>query len=195
MKPIHFYTFKECNEYIWSDAFRYNGNYKLFSFLKLYLTAIGFRYTVWMRLCSYFMGRKWLLPLYVISIIRLKHLSYKSGIQISWKTKIGKGFYIGHFGTIVISPLAVLGNNVNISQGCCIGAANRGKRKGAATIGDSVYLGPGSMVVGAVTVGNNVCVGANAVVTSDLPDRACVGGVPAKILSMDGVDYYIEKTV
>lgn len=192
---MRFISFHECKNYICSDAYRYYGNSGLVTFWKLYIFTIGFRYTVWMRLCTYFMTRKWALPLYAWSIFRVKHLSYKSGIQISWKTQIGKGFYIGHFGTIVVSPMAVIGNNVNISQGCCVGAANRGPRKGSATIGNCVYLGPGSKVVGAVKIGNNVCVGANAVVTSDIPDEACVGGVPAKIISMDGIDSYIEKTV
>ncbi len=192
---MRFNSFKECKDFILSDAFRYNGNYGILAFIRLYFVTIGFRYTVWMRLCSYLMTRKFLLPLYVLSIIRLKHLSYKSGIQISWKTSIGKGFYIGHFGTVVISPNAVIGNNVNISQGCCIGAANRGARKGTAKIGDCVYLAPGCKVIGKVVIGNNVCVGANAVVTHDIPSEACVGGVPAKILSMDGIDAYVDKTV
>lgn len=91
--------------------------------------------------------------------------------------------------------MAILGKNVNISQGCCVGAANRGKRKGAATIGNCVYLGPGCKVVGAVNIGNNVCVGANAVVTNDIPDEACVGGIPAKIQPMEGVESCIGKTV
>lgn len=154
---MKFETFSECREYIWSDAYRYIGCHKLLPFLKLYFVTIGFRYSVWMRLCTYFMNRKWAFLLYVLAILRIKHLSYKSGIQVSWKTSIGKGFYIGHFGTIVISPMAILGKNVNISQGCCIGAANRGKRKGAAIIGNSVYLGPECKIVGYVNIGNNVC--------------------------------------
>lgn len=192
---MKFISFKECIDYIWADAYRYIGTYNWITVILLYIKTIGFRYTVWMRLCTYFMTRRWAMLLYACAIFRLKHLSYKSGIQISWKTQIDKGFYIGHFGTIVISPLAVLGKNVNISQGCCVGAANRGIRKGAAVIGDCVYLGPGCKIVGAVNIGNNVCVGANAVVTSDIPDEACVGGIPAKVISMNGVESYVEKTV
>lgn len=192
---MHFDSFKQCREYIWSDAYRYNGNYNYLPFLRLYIVTIGFRYTVWMRLCSYFMTRKLAFLFYAWAIFRLKHLSYKSGIQISWKTKIGRGFYIGHFGSIVISPNAIIGDNVNISHGCGIGAANRGPKKGAAIIGNCVYFGPGCKIVGKVNIGNNVCIGANAVVTHDIPDEAVVGGVPAKILSMDGIESYIEKTV
>lgn len=192
---MKFLSFKECRDFIWADAYRYTGNYKWSSFMRLYFVTIGFRYTVWMRLCTYLMTRKSLIFLYYLSLFRLKHLSYKSGIQISWKTKIGKGFYIGHFGTIVVSPLAVLGENVNVSQGCCIGAANRGRRKGAATIGSSVYLGPGSKIVGSVSIGNNVCIGANAVVTEDLPDGAVGGGIPCKILSFKGSEFYVNNKV
>ena len=192
---MKFDSFKLCVDYILSDAYRYNGNYKLLSLFRLYIVTIGFRYTFWMRVCSYLMTRKLLFPLYCLAIIRIKLVSYSSGIQISWKTKIGRGFYIGHFGTIVVSPCAVLGNNINISQGCCIGAANRGKRKGAAILGNNIYLAPGCKIVGRVIIGNNVCVGANAVVTCDIPDEACVGGVPAKVLSMDGIDSYVENQV
>lgn len=192
---MKFQSFNECVAYIRADAYRYNGNYKWISLLRLYFVTIGFRYCVWMRLCAYLSSRRFLFPFYLFAILRIKQVSYRSGIQISWKTKIGKGFYIGHFGTIVVSPDAIIGNNVNISQGVCIGAANRGVRKGAATIGDCVYFAPGCKVVGAVKIGNNVCVGANAVVTKDVADYACVGGVPAKILSFDGVSGYINNII
>ena len=56
-------------------------------------------------------------------------------------------------------------------------------------------MGPGSKVVVAVKIGNNVCIGANAVVTNDVPDEACVAGIPAKIISMNGVESYIERKV
>lgn len=191
----YFSSFKECRRSIKSSAFRYNGSSKFLPTLKLYFFTIGFRYIVWMRLCSYFMDRRIWLPIYFLSLVYLRHLQFKSGIQISWKTIIGDGFYIGHFGNIVVSPMAVLGKNINISQGVCIGAANRGSRQGAATIGNSVYIGPGSKIVGAVNIGDDVCIGANAVVTSDIVTHACVGGVPATILSMNGTFKYIENTI
>ena len=117
------------------------------------------------------------------------------GIQIPWGTHIGKGFYIGHFGTIVVNGGAVIGDNVNISQGVTIGQTNRGKRKGVPVIGNGVYIGPGAKVIGKVTIGNNVAIGANAVVTEDVPDNACVAGVPAKIVSMNGAEGYVNRKV
>lgn len=117
------------------------------------------------------------------------------GIQIPYKTKIGKGFYIGHFGTIIVNGNAVIGDNVNISQGVTIGQANRGKRKGVPIIGNEVYIGPGAKIVGKVVIGNNVAIGANAVVTNDIPDNACVVGVPARIINMQGAEGYVNNKV
>lgn len=136
-----------------------------------------------MRWCAFLAGR------------RLRSCSIRYGIQIPHATCIGKGFYIGHFGTIVVNGGAVLGRNVNISQGVTVGQANRGPRKGCATIGDNVYIGPGAKIVGAVRIGSDVAVGANAVVTCDLPDHAVAAGVPARVLSLRGSIGYINRTV
>lgn len=77
------------------------------------------------------------------------------GIQISWNNKIRKGFYIGHYGTIVRSQWRYhLGNNVNISQGVTLGQANKGKHKGCPVIRNEVYyIGPVAKIIGKVTIG------------------------------------------
>lgn len=69
-----------------------------------------------------------------------------------------------------------------VTIGRCIG----GNRPGVPTIGNNVFIGAGAKIIGAVKLGNNIIVGANAVVTKDVPDGAIVGGVPAKIISMEG---------
>ncbi|WP_240053851.1 DapH/DapD/GlmU-related protein [Bacteroides uniformis] len=51
-------------------------------------------------------------------------------------------------------------------------------------VGDNCYFGVGVKVIGSVRIGNNVTIGANAVVTHDIPDNAVVGGVPAKIIKI-----------
>lgn len=51
-------------------------------------------------------------------------------------------------------------------------------------VGDDCYFGLGVKIIGSVRIGNNVTVGANAVITKDIPDNAIVGGVPAKIIKM-----------
>jgi serine O-acetyltransferase len=58
--------------------------------------------------------------------------------------------------------------------------------RGSPTIGDRVYVGSGARLIGRITIGNDVAIGANAVVTKNLPDNAVAVGVPAKIISYEG---------
>lgn len=186
-------SFNDLKKCLSDDAFRYNG--KGNGKLKLMLTEPGYRYIFWMRFCSYLKNNKLWFPVFLYARWRLRACSYRFGIQIPPSTRIGNGFYIGHFGGIVINPRATLGKNVNISQGVTIGQASRGPKKGCAEIGDCVYIGPGAKIVGAVKIGNHVAIGANAVVTKDLPDQAVAAGVPAKIISFNGSAEYIIRTV
>lgn len=179
-------------ELINSDLHRYFGGGK---FLKAYIAIPGFKYTCILRLIQGIEKHRCLLPLTILFKIKLTLMQRHYGIQIPYKTKIGKGFYIGHFGTIIVNGNAVIGDNVNISQGVTIGQANRGKRKGVPIIGNEVYIGPGAKIVGKVVIGNNVAIGANAVVTNDIPDNACVVGVPARIINMQGAEGYVNNKV
>lgn len=148
-----------------------------------------------MRICSYLSKSRFQLPFFLCAYLMLRHLSYKSGFQISYRTEIGMGFYIGHFGTVIVNSDAKLGKNINLSPGVVIGMANRGKNKGVAVLEDNIYVGPGAKIVGAVHIGNNVAIGANAVVTKDLPDNVSVAGVPAKVLSFAGSENYVNRRV
>lgn len=192
---MKFDSFSQCKEYIRSDAYRYIGTYSRAKRLKLYLTVIGFKYTAIMRICCYLRSRRWLYPLYILFWLKLRRISYKSGIQIDSCTQIGKGFYIGHFGCIVVSDKAIIGDNVNISQGITIGRTNRGEKQGVPTIGNEVYIGPGAKIIGGIHIGNNITIGANAVVTNDIPDNACAVGIPAKIISYSGSEGYVNRKV
>lgn len=184
---------KECISFIRSDLFRYRGSSSITVFFRAYFTNPGFKYSFWMRLTGWLSHHKLYSPIYLLSKLILLHYSYKFGIEIPSRTRIGRGFYIGHFSCIIVSLDAVIGNNVNISQGVTIGASNRGKHKGVPIIGDEVYIGPGAKIIGNITIGNRVCIGANAVVTEDVPDNSVVGGIPAKILSMGGSEGYINR--
>ena len=94
------------------------------------------------------------------------------GIEIPRSAQIGAGFYIGHFGGIMICPQAIIGKNCNISQGVTIGLSGKGDKYGAPIIGDNVYMAPGAKIFGMIKVGNNVKIGANAVIHKDIPDNA-----------------------
>ena len=185
-------TFKEVKDLIKGDLYRYTGGGKFF---KSILLVPGFKYMCVWRLLQYTGSHKAFFIFDVLLKIKLTLMQRHYGIQIPRNTKIGKGFYIGHYGTIVINEAAIIGDNVNISHGVTIGQANRGKRIGAAIIGNQVYIGPGAEIIGKVVIDNNVAIGANAVVTHDIPNDACVGGIPAKIISMNGAENYINRTV
>lgn len=125
----------------------------------------------------------------------LLHRSHKYGISIPRTVKIGKGFYIGYFGTIIVHGAVTIGDNVNISQGVTVGVTNRGNKQGVPIIGNQVYIGPGAKIIGGIRIGNNVAIGANAVVTKDIPDGAVVAGVPARIISMQGSNGYVNRII
>jgi serine O-acetyltransferase len=124
----------------------------------------------------------------------LTHYKYKFGCLIPHTTSIGRGLYLGHVREIVINDQAVIGDNCNISQGVTIGQANRGPRRGTPVIGCNVYIGPGAKIVGAVRVGDDVAIGANCVVTDDVPDHAVVVGIPGRVISFAGAAGYVNLT-
>lgn len=190
-------SFKDLKKLWYSDLYRYEED-NIVNIKKLLIrqyVSPGFCYSFWLRLSSYLsIKNKLWFPLYLISRIILQHFKYKFGIGISPKVDIGPGFYIGHFGGIIINSEAKIGRNCNISHGVTIGMANRGENRGVATIGDNVYIGPGAKIVGAVKIGNNVAIGANCVVTKDMPDNAVVVGVPGKVISLKGSSGYIGNT-
>jgi serine O-acetyltransferase len=180
-----------------SDLYRYEGQCNKKLIIKHLVLTPGFKYTFFLRSCQYLANKntKLIQPIYVIFRIILHHYTYKYGISIDPETNIGKGLYIGHFGSIIISSKAIIGKNCNISQNVTIGKSNRGKNMGYPTIGENVYIGPGAKVIGAVHVGNNVAIGANCVVTQDIPDNSVVVGVPGRVISYQGSEGYVNNTV
>jgi serine O-acetyltransferase len=115
-----------------------------------------------------------------------------TGINIQAGCEIGPGLYIGHYGTIFIHGDVKLGKFCNISQENTFGIAGRGDKRGVPEIGDFIYIGPGAKIIGKVKVGNHAAIGANAVVTRDVPDCAVVAGVPAKVLSYKSSKDFVE---
>jgi serine O-acetyltransferase len=157
----------------------------------------GVKYMFYLRLCRYLKTHRprWLVwPLYRVAMRIFTHYKYKFGCLIPHTTMIGAGLYLGHVRDIIINEQAVIGENCNISQGVTIGQANRGRRRGTPVIGRNVYIGPGAKIVGAVHVGNNVAIGANCVVTDDVPDHAVVVGIPGKVISFAGSAGYVNRT-
>lgn len=95
------------------------------------------------------------------------------------------GLYIGHPYCITINPQAIIGRNVNIHRGVVIGQENRGKREGAPTIGDDVWIGINASIVGGIKVENDVMIAPGAFVNRDVPSHSVVFGNPCIIKHKD----------
>jgi serine O-acetyltransferase len=115
-----------------------------------------------------------------------KGIEILTGISLPPDCRIGEGLYIGHFGTIIISSMAVIGKNCNLSQGVTLGVSGRGERRGAPTVGNRVYIAANAVVAGKISIGDDAVIGACAVVTTSVPPRAVVAGNPAQIKSHRG---------
>ncbi|MCA1582651.1 MAG: serine O-acetyltransferase [Acidobacteria bacterium] len=177
-----------------SDLYRIRGNTRFLPFLRTLIFGDAYRYNFWMRTCQFSIGHPALkVTLYPLAWIMLRHYTYKLGISIPYQTQIESGFYIAHSGGIVVNANSRIGKNCNLSHGVTLGEGSRGRNKGYPTIGENVYIGPGAKLVGAVTVGNNAAIGANCVVTSDVPESAVVVGVPGKVISYAGSEGYINR--
>ncbi len=115
----------------------------------------------------------------------LYRITRKFGLEISVGAKIGGGLYLGHPYNITVAEGVQLGRNVNIHKGCTIGRENRGKRIGVPVIGDRVYIGIGSVVIGNITIGDDVMIAPNSFVNFDVPAHSIVIGNPAVIHHRD----------
>lgn len=111
-----------------------------------------------------------------------KRLGFKLRMTI-YPGTIGPGFRIYHAGDFVhVGPNVRIGKNCTMLPGVVFGNKTEEKDDNPVIVGNNCYFGLGCKIFGSVKIGNNVTVGANAVVTKDIPDNAVVGGVPAKVI-------------
>ena len=119
-------------------------------------------------------------------------MKYTTGIPIN---VCGPGLSIGHFGTIYINHNAKIGKNLRIQSGVTIGGSSSTPNE-FPNLGDNVYIGTGAKILGGVKIANNVAIGANAVVVKDiLEEKTTHAGVPAKKISNNSSEFYIDKRV
>lgn len=162
------------------DLYRYYGN-KGENKLKKLFRPLEIKYIYYLRKCQCTENK--LIKIYYK--LKLRKISQKTLIQIYPETKIVDGFYIGHFGRIIINPNVILGNNINIATGVVIGQENRGKRKGTPIIGNECWIGSNAVIVGNIKIGNDVLIAPLSYVNFDVPDHSIVIGNPAKIISKE----------
>ena len=111
-----------------------------------------------------------------------------TGIEIHPAVKIGKNLFIDHGMGIVIGETTLIGDNVTIYQGVTLGGTKSVREKRHPTISDNVIIGAGAKILGPIKIGKNSKIGANSVVTKNIPSNATVVGVPGRIIDNDSVD-------
>ena len=102
-----------------------------------------------------------------------------TGIEIHPGAIIGRRFFIDHGSGVVVGETSEIGDDVTIYQGVTLGGTSLEKGKRHPTLNDGVIVGAGAMVLGPITIGAGARVGANAVVTKDVPPGISVTGIPA----------------
>ena len=103
-----------------------------------------------------------------------------TGIEIHPGATIGRRFFIDHGMGIVIGETAEIGDDVMLYHGVTLGGQDLTKTKRHPTIGNNVTVGAGAKVLGPITIGDGSAIGANAVVTKDVPPCHIAVGIPAK---------------
>ena len=182
--------FKMSREVFKKDLFRYYGG--KISIKQRLLRDPEISYLYYFRMRS--SARNTISKLYYR--LMLRRISLKTLIQIPYNTQIGEGFLIAHTGRIIINPESVLGKNINIATGVVIGQENRGKRVGCPNIGNNVWIGANSVIVGNITIGDDVLIAPLSYINFDVPSHAIVVGNPAKtIFRENATESYINRTV
>lgn len=125
------------------------------------------------------------LPIYVIQAIIGRITEIITVSAINPEATIGRSFYLPHSTSTRIGARVVIGNNCHILHEVTIGGDGENSSRHP-VIRDRVFIGAGAKIIGDITIGNDAVVGANAVVTKCVPDRAVVVGIPAKVVSYKG---------
>ena len=151
--------------------------------LSVILTYPGVKAVLFHQIAHFFSVAKFNLIARVIS----QFSRFLTGIEIHPAAKIGKNFFIDHGMGVVIGETSEIGDNVTIYHMVTLGGIspsinsdNQRQVKRHPTLKDNVVIGSGAQVLGPITVGENAKVGANAVVTKDVPAGDTVVGIPAK---------------
>ena len=156
--------------------------------LSVILTYPGVKAVLFHQIAHFFSVAKFNLIARVIS----QFSRFLTGIEIHPAAKIGKKFFIDHGMGVVIGETSEIGDNVTIYHMVTLGGIspstnsdNQRQVKRHPTLKDNVVIGSGAQVLGPITVGENAKVGANAVVTKDVPANAVMVGIPAKNVNKD----------
>ena len=151
--------------------------------LSIVLTYPGAKAVFFHKIANFFAIAKFHLVARIIS----QFSRFLTGIEIHPRANIGKNLFIDHGMGVVIGETSEIGDNVTIYHMATLGgispSVNSNEQRNIKrhpTLKDNVVIGSGAQILGPVTVGKNAKIGANAVVTKDVPENAVMVGIPAK---------------
>ena len=151
--------------------------------ISLILTYPGVKAIFFHKIANFFAIAKFDLIARIIS----QFSRFLTGIEIHPKAKIGKNLFIDHGMGVVIGETSEIGNNVTIYHNVTLGGISpsinsndQRNTKRHPTLEDNVVVGSGAQILGPIIIKTNSLVGANAVVTKDVPENAVMIGIPAK---------------
>ena len=151
--------------------------------LSVILTYPGVKAVFMHKIANFFAIAKFDLIARIIS----QFSRFMTGIEIHPKARIGKNLFIDHGMGVVIGETSDIGDNVTIYHMVTLGGISpsinsndQREVKRHPTLQDNVVVGSGAQVLGPITVGKNAKIGANAVVTKDVPENGVMVGIPAK---------------
>ena len=159
--------------------------------LSIILTYPGVKAVFFHKIANFFAVAKFDLIARIIS----QFSRFLTGIEIHPKAKIGNNLFIDHGMGVVIGETSDIGDNVTIYHMATLGGISpsinsddQRNTKRHPTLMDNVVVGSGAQILGPVTIGKNAKIGANAVVTKDVPQNAIMVGIPAKNVGESSVD-------
>ena len=151
--------------------------------ISIILTYPGAKAVFFHKIANFFAIAKFHLVARIIS----QFSRFLTGIEIHPRANIGKNLFIDHGMGVVIGETSEIGDNVTIYHMATLGgispSVNSNEQRNVKrhpTLKDNVVVGSGAQILGPVTVGKNAKIGANAVVTKDVPENAVMVGIPAK---------------
>ena len=140
----------------------------------------------------WFAHKLWNFKMYLLARVISQFGRFLTGIEIHPAAKIGKNLFIDHGMGVVIGETTEIGNNVTLYHGVTLGgispaenSSSQVNKKRHPTIHDNVIVGSGGQILGPITIGKGARVGANAVVTKEVPKNATMVGIPAKNINQD----------
>jgi serine O-acetyltransferase len=149
------------------------------SSLELFLTSPGL-HAIWMHRVA---NKIWKLGFRIPARMLSNWAKFLTGIEIHPGATIGRRFVIDHGMGVVIGETSIIGDDVLIYHGVTLGGKENSAVDRHPIIGSHVVIGAGAKIIGRITISDNCYIGANTVVTKNVPPGSTVVGETGRVLS------------